>query len=106
MFCKILIQSNKYMNIVIICFLVVYILFYNSEINESSKTSMSTRTLKDDGFCVLYNPVYSKYTVDYPCNELITDVLLKLPSGYVFIDYIYKIHNASLSTFHRDVTSS
>ena len=34
------------------------------------------------------------------------DVLKYLPPGYVFMDYIYTIKGCSLSTFHRDVTSS
>ena len=35
-----------------------------------------------------------------------TDILNVLPEGYVFLDYTYTIHGCTLSTFHRDVTSS
>ena len=45
-------------------------------------------------------------TTDLPCNKLKQDALQMLPSGYTFIDYVYKIQNVALSTFHRDVTSS
>jgi hypothetical protein len=34
------------------------------------------------------------------------DILSILPPKYEFIDYVYKISNSALSTFHRDVTSS
>jgi len=84
----------------------IYVLYYLNEINEYFELSLKTRTLKNDGFCVLYNPKYSRLTVDVPCFELITNVLRLLPRDYVFIDYIYQIKNDSLSTFHRDVTSS
>lgn len=33
-------------------------------------------------------------------------VLNRLPPGYVFLDYKYTIEGCTLSTFHRDVTSS
>ena len=33
-------------------------------------------------------------------------VLEKLPEGYTFLDYRYTIEGCTLSTFHRDVTSS
>jgi len=60
--------------------------------------------LEKDGICTLYDQRY-KNTIDRPCYELQQDVLDILPD-YVFIDYVYKINNTSLSTFHRDVTSS
>ena len=34
------------------------------------------------------------------------DVLNRLPPGYTFLDYKYTIEGCTLSTFHRDVTSS
>jgi ectoine hydroxylase-related dioxygenase (phytanoyl-CoA dioxygenase family) len=67
---------------------------------------MKTRTLEIDGFCVLYDPLYNKNSQLYPCKELQKDILHQLPKEYVFIDYVYKINNVALSTFHRDVTSS
>ena len=76
------------------------------EYNECVKQSIKTRNITNDGFCVLYNPNYAINTTSYPCQQLQNDVLEKLPEGYIFIDYVYKISNVSLSTFHRDVTSS
>lgn len=35
-----------------------------------------------------------------------SSVLKRLPPGYVFLDYKYTIEGCTLSTFHRDVTSS
>jgi hypothetical protein len=86
--------------------LLIYLLFYFVEFDEFFTESLQTRTIETDGFCVLYDPLYSKNTIDIPCQELKADILNKLPNDYVFIDYIYKINNVSLSTFHRDVTSS
>ena len=62
--------------------------------------------LAKDGIRILYNPRYAKETKDMPSTGLQTDILRELPEGYQFMDYIYKIENNSLSTFHRDVTSS
>jgi hypothetical protein len=98
-------KNKKIMLILIIIFL-IYVLYYFIEINESFEESIKTRTLKNDGFCVIYNPEYSKITQNTPCSKLSNDVLNKIPSDYVFINYIYKIKNETLSTFHRDVTSS
>lgn len=98
-------KYSKYINVILIL-LLVYVLYYNTEEYENYITCIKTRTLNKDGFCVLYNPVYSENTIDYPCNELAKDVLNMLPPDYVFINYIYKINNTALSTFHRDVTSS
>jgi hypothetical protein len=61
--------------------------------------------LETDGFIILHDDAYNN-TVDEPCPKLKEDVLSALPAGYVFIDYVYKINNVALSTFHRDVTSS
>lgn len=80
----------------------VYFLF---EIDESSSVSKKNRSLDVDDFCVLQNDNYLN-TIDMPCAELKKDALGKLPEGYQFLDYVYKIKNVALSTFHRDVTSS
>lgn len=93
-------------HIFILSVLIVYITYYSFESDEYFEQSILTRTLETDGFCVLYNPVFAKDTVDFPCAELNDAVLDTLPPDYVFIDYIYKIHDVALSTFHRDVTSS
>jgi hypothetical protein len=76
------------------------------EYYEEYTESMKIRTLETDGFCVLHDPYYSENTTDLPCNKLKRDILNKLPKDYLFIDYVYKINNVALSTFHRDVTSS
>ena len=83
----------------------INVLYYYFEETENYITSINTRTLDKDGFCVLYNKTYSE-TCDTPCKKLKEDVLSILPNNYVFIDYIYKINDGALSSFHRDVTSS
>ena len=103
--------TKKYNTILIVVILILiltllYILYYNSESSESYKTALKTRTLEKDGFMTLYNPDYTQQTHDHPSDQLRKDVLGLLPPGYIFIDYVYKINNGSLSTFHRDVTSS
>ena len=50
-------------------------------------------TLERDGFVILDKPTKKQ-------------VLQKLPPGYEFLDYKYTIEGCTLSTFHRDVTSS
>jgi len=84
--------------------LCLYVSLYWIEVKERVNTSIITRSLEVDGFCCMFNPEYIK-TQNTPCVNLQRDILQKLPGGYVFIDYIYKIENTSLSTFHRDVTS-
>lgn len=86
----------------IIILIIVYILYYNREIYKNSNELYFN--LKKDGIQIFHNPNYSS-TIDTPCYELQKDILDVLP-GYMFIDYVYKINNTSLSTFHRDVTSS
>src|SRR6056300_1323397 len=49
--------------------------------------------LETDGFILMDRPTADK-------------VLEKLPNGYEFLDYKYTIEGCTLSTFHRDVTSS
>jgi hypothetical protein len=49
--------------------------------------------LETDGFILMDRPTADK-------------VLEKLPEGYTFLDYRYTIEGCTLSTFHRDVTSS
>jgi hypothetical protein len=98
-------KSNIYYLFLIVIIL-LYFIFFNIEFEESANESIQTRTIENDGFCVLLNPIYSRHTETFPCKELYDDVLNKLPSGYMFIDYVYKIHDVALSTFHRDVTSS
>lgn len=93
-------KQNTYFYIIV--FLIIYIVYY---FIEESENYTSIRTLEKDGFCVLYNPLYIK-TIAEPCIQLQEDVLSRLPDGYGFMDYIYKINDGALSTFLRDVTSS
>jgi hypothetical protein len=94
-------KQKKYIFIII---LILYIIYYFFEETEKYSSKRS-RSIEKDGFCVLYNPLYTN-TISEPCIKLQEDVLSYLPSGYVFMDYIYKINDGALSTFHRDVTSS
>lgn len=50
-------------------------------------------SIKKDGFILL----------DRPTKD---EILSHLPNGYQFLDYKYTIEGCTLSTFHRDVTSS
>jgi hypothetical protein len=87
---------------------IVYILFYCLERNERFQVSYENRkrrSLYTDGFVCMFHPEYIK-TENIPCKQLQQDILQTLPKGYTFLDYIYKIDNTSLSSFHRDVTSS
>jgi hypothetical protein len=87
-------------------FIVVFFCFYFIENHENVDNAMNKYTLNNDGICILFNREYAKKTIDYPSDDLKKDILEKLPNGYVFINYVYKIENSTLSTFHRDVTSS
>ena len=93
---------------IFIIFILVFFCFYSIEKHEKmgENENENIYSLEMDGICILYDPEYATKTVDYPCNKMKRDILEKLPSGYIFIDYFYKIENSSLSTFHRDVTSS
>ena len=95
-------KKNNVKNIFIV-FVVVYFMYYWIERYENIENVISKYTLEMDGICILYNP---EYVVVNKSHSLSQDILSKLPEGYVFIDYIYKIQNSALSTFHRDVTSS
>lgn len=86
--------------------LILWILYYCQENDENMYQVKNKYHLARDGICILYHPRYAKETTDMPSTSLQTDVLRELPEGYHFMDYIYKIENNSLSTFHRDVTSS
>jgi len=96
--------KNQYI-LFFLVFFISYICFYWIEYDEDSIQSSKTRRLEKDGFCVLINKEYLK-TESQPCEKLKTDILNKLPPDYIFLDYVYKINNTALSTFHKDVTSS
>lgn len=82
-----------------------YLIYYNQEGNVKAMDMSNPKYLDRDGFCVFYDPKYVEIK-DQPSEQLKKDVLSILQPGYNFIDYVYKIHDGSLSTFHRDVTSS
>jgi len=88
---------------IFIVFVLVYFIYYWIERYEIMENVISKYTLEIDGICILYNP---EYVNNDNRLSLSNDILTKLPPGYIFIDYIYKIQNSALSTFHRDVTSS
>jgi len=102
------IKTNKllfYLYYIFIVFFIIYSIFYLFETSEDYIISINKRNLQDDGFIVLYDKNYAT-TINYPSEKLINDALHNLPVGYQFIDYVYTIEDAALSTFHRDVTSS
>lgn len=66
--------------------MLLLVLFWLAEIDDDPKLA----TLERDGF----EAVEAK------------DVLARLPEGYAFLPYRYTIEGCTLSTFHRDVTSS
>lgn len=74
----------------IILLLILVAILYATERRASPTFSP---TLHDDGFVLM----------DRPTKQ---EILSKLPNGYKFLDYKYTIHGCTLSTFHRDVTSS
>jgi len=90
---------------ILVFFFMILILVYNAEYTEFYETSIRTRNLDVDGFCVLYSPEYTT-SLEKPCSAVVRDTLACLPDGYTFMDYSYEIRGGSLSTFHRDVTSS
>ena len=72
--------------VIVLLFLIIYAM-------EKKASTSFTPSLKKDGLI----------TMDRPSKD---EILQKLPEGYEFLDYIYTIHGCTLSTFHRDVTSS
>jgi hypothetical protein len=97
-------KNNIKTSLYVYVFLVLYVAFYWYEINVDAlyqSTKKNSLNLKDDGYIILYNPEY--ITDEKLLKE---DVLHCLPPDYNFIDYKYTIKNGSLTTFHRDVTSS
>lgn len=74
----------------IILLLILVAILYATERRASQTFSP---ILHDDGFVLM----------DRPTKQ---EILSKLPNGYKFLDYKYTIHGCTLSTFHRDVTSS
>lgn len=81
------------------------LLFYFSCENRVDSRKLETN-LEKDGFLVWnINPPNDLTPVEK--REFVKkEVMVKLPKDYIFLDYIYYIKGCSLSTFHRDVTSS
>jgi hypothetical protein len=90
---------------IVISFVFIFVIILAYYFIETDESIDKIRTIEKDGFCVLHNDEYTT-TQDIPCDKLKDDTLRMLPSGYTFVDYVYKIQNVALSTFHRDVTSS
>lgn len=90
---------------VLVFFFMILILVYNVEYTESYETAIMTRSIEVDGFCVFHSREYTA-SMDKPSPTVARDTLANLPEGYKFLDYSYEIRGGSLSTFHRDVTSS
>lgn len=93
------------MIILLIILTILHFYCFSIEFKEYCMESIRTRCLENDGFCVLYDREYLD-TTDGPCLKLQQNIMNKLPDGYIFLDYVYKINDTSLATFHRDVTSS
>ena len=76
--------------IIIIFFIFIGFLLYELDYNNYDYKW----TIENDGFTIIKNAFHKPF------------VLSHLPAGYNFIDYIYEIKGCSISTFHRDITSS
>ena len=82
-----------YFIFILIIYIIILIIFTIYQLYETEDLHKYQRTLKKDGYIVFH-------------ENILNNVLHELPKGYVFIDYKYQIKGCSLSTFHRDVTSS
>jgi len=82
-----------YFIILLIIYIIILIILFIYQLYETEDLHKYQRTIENDGY-VVFNE-----------NNL-NNVLKHLPPNYVFIDYIYQIKGCTLSTFHRDVTSS
>lgn len=84
-------NKYKFIIIIFILYLIVFInIAYLYEYNDNYKYE---RDIINDGYKVID---------DDDKNE----ILKLLPPNYIYIDYKYEIKGCTLSTFHRDVTSS
>lgn len=82
-----------YFIIIIIIYLIMILLLNIYQLYETEDLHKNRRTLKKDGFIVFQ-------------ENNINNVFNQLPKDYILLDYIYQIKGCSISTFHRDVTSS
>ena len=81
---------NTLFALLILASITIYVLHFT---HEGRYNIQHTPSLQHDGFIFLKSP-----------NK--KNLLKHLPEGYQFLDYKYTIHGCTLSTFHRDVTSS
>jgi hypothetical protein len=99
-------KKNRIAIIIVLLIAILFIAFYSTELHETAAVSAKLYTLEKDGFIVLQNDAFD-YGKDGIANNTLHQAALQyLPPDYVFIDYVYYIEDAALSTFHRDVTSS
>ena len=82
--------------VIVIILALLIITFYFIEIDHHT-TEFFNPCLESDGIAKL-----SGRSSNYPFDA----ALSILPEDYVVMDYVYEIKGTSLSTFHRDVTSS
>lgn len=80
--------------LIIIIFVIYLIIFINiGNLYEYNDNYKYNRNIITDGYTVIDND-----------NK--NEILKLLPNNYHYIDYKYEIKGCTLSTFHRDVTSS
>lgn len=75
---------------IIIIIYILYLIYYLRETTLDKKKELQLDILKDGIMKIKHKQ----------------DILEKLPKGYQFLKYKYSIKGCTLSTFHRDVTSS
>ncbi len=78
----------------LLLFLLFLFLIYFFIFTDEKEIENKNSTLEDDGYLI-----FDRHLTKY-------EVINRLPKDYVFLDYKYSINGCTLSTFHRDVTSS
>ena len=97
-------QVNKYILYFLLGLVVAFLLFWWLSLENNDPYS-GVRSLDEDGYVTItYHNASKKNHI--AVSELHQTILQKLPKGYTFLKYKYIIRGCSLSTFHRDVTSS
>jgi hypothetical protein len=85
--------SKKILLFILFIYIIIILAFFLIYLYETNDYYKFMRTLENDGYKVL-----RKFDKKSVLNEL--------PKDYEFMNYKYKIKGCSISTFHRDVTSS
>lgn len=100
------IKFNIYAYILII--IIFVIIYYSFEININAKELYNKTSINNDGFIILNinNKLNDNLNLLEKTNIVKKTTLKILGNDYIFLDYKYYIQGCSLSTFHRDVTSS